>query len=569
MKKMLKRGLGLLLAVSLIAGLAACGSTAGTPGSSPTGTAPTSTATPGPSGEPGGHVKNLVVGTSSQPETTSIVSQQGSLGKFNYNSITYANLFYPNKDNEMQPYFLKSYKISDDARELEMTFPTTSIWHDGTPVTTDDFVFTFEYRRDVWKTSSLKNLTEVRVNGEDSVTLVFSQPDAYFFVKNSYLTMFLLPKHIWEGVEDYAAYAGEDAAIGNGPYRLVSVDQDAATMYFEAVPENAYLGELTVDSITLKSYSSQDALLMALANGEIDLMYDYAAPVNYTLLDVIAGNENVDPGQSGFTGNNQVTFGISKGPNTVYAFREAAVKSLDWELLRQVCNGEYGEIPGSGIIPPSNAGADTSLWKLYQDVEEAKGLLDGAGFVDADGDGFRDMPDGSKFTYKVTAQVAKAKQEVLNRIGEILVASLRDVGVDAYFDQASLASEEANKLMVTENDYDMFIGYTTSGVANYRTAMWYFLPRSVAGSGGRDWGNSYNDEALNNAYISLQKAVNNDEYLKAVGELQQLASKDLFAFAVCWEKCFFPYRTDRFDGLDNYPSVGVIHAETFYNITEK
>ena len=65
----------------------------------------------------GNHRENLVIGTTSQPEGTSILTQQGSYGKFNYNSITYANLFYPDADNNMQPYFLDSYEISEDGCE--------------------------------------------------------------------------------------------------------------------------------------------------------------------------------------------------------------------------------------------------------------------------------------------------------------------------------------------------------------------------------------------------------------------------------------------------------------------
>lgn len=32
-------------------------------------------------------------------------------------------------------------------------------------------------------------------------------------------------------------------------------------------------------------------MIMAMANGEIDMMYDYAIPINYTLLDVISGKD--------------------------------------------------------------------------------------------------------------------------------------------------------------------------------------------------------------------------------------------------------------------------------------
>ena len=552
MKNRIKKILCIMLTVFICLGSISCGSSSSNA-----------------SGASGGNVKNLIVGTSSPPETNSIVSQNGSLGKFNYNSITYACFFYPDEQNNMLPYFLNSYEISKDGYEVSMTFPTTAIWHDGKPVTVDDVVFSFEYRRDVLGSSSLQKLKEVRVDADDAVTVIFSEPVAYFFVKNSGLTMFVIPKHIWENVTDPSAYTGEDAVIGCGPYRLVSTDIDAGIINFEAVPENSYLGELTVETITLKSYSSPDTLLMGLSNGEVDVIYEYASPISYTLLDVISGNKDVDFGESVYTGCNQVTFGMSEGPNLNHDFREAAVKSLNWKLLCSVSNGDYGQIPGSGIIPTACLGYDESLWTMYQDTNEAKNLLDKAGFVDKDGDGLREMPDGTKFKYKVTSQYAVKKQDLLNRIGEVIVSSLRDVGIDAYYDQESIKSDEANKSMVANNEYDMFIGYTSTGVAAYRTAYWYFMNRDIVGPGGMQWGGSYTDEDLNNAYKSLNNAINNEEYIKAVKELQKLGSEDLFAFAICWEKCFFPYRTDKYTGFENYPSVGVVHAETFYKLKNK
>ena len=71
------------------------------------------------------------------------------------------------------------------------------------------------------------------------------------------------------------------------------------------------------------------------------------------------------------------------------------------------------------------------------------------------------------------------------------------------------------------------------------------------------------------ASVKLMNAKSNDEHLEAVKELQHLARNDLFAFALCWEKCFFPYRTDKYDGFVNMDAVGVVHAETFYQLTNK
>ena len=91
----------------------------------------------------------------------------------------------------------------------------------------------------------------------------------------------------------------------------------------------------------------------------------------------------------------------------------------------------------------------------------------------------------------------------------------------------------------------------------------------MAGSGGYNWGNTLNDETLNNAYRALQDANSDAEYVTAVKNLQKIMSEQLYGFALCWEDCFFPYRTDKFDGLKYYPAIGVVNVETFYSITPK
>ena len=52
-------------------------------------------------------------------------------------------------------------------------------------------------------------------------------------------------------------------------------------------------------------------------------------------------------------------------------------------------------------------------------------------------------------------------------------------------------------------------------------------------------------------------------------DILKMASEDLFAFALCWERAFFPYRTDRYEGFSNWNSWGVINTETWYHVTAK
>ena len=521
------------------------------------------------------HVENLIIGTTSVNDTFNLISQSGAFGRLNYNCIANAYFAYTDSVNEVKPYFLKSYEISEDGTELSITFPTDKIWHDGNPVTAEDVQFTFEYNRDVVGSSYIKNLESIEITGEDSMTLKFSKADAYSFMVNGATSMSMLEKSIWENITEPKDYVAEDAYIGCGPYMLTGYDLDAGTCTYEVVPENNYLGELTVDSITVKSYSSQDALLMAMINGEIDTMFDYASPIDTTLLDLINGDENIDPGMSDYSGNYQVCFGMEEGHVfTDQAAREAVVKCLDWDLICTIINGEYGEIPGSGVISPSCKGFDDTLWRFYQDVDEANQILDNAGYADIDGDGFRETPDGNTLDVKVTPQYSSKKQEILNRLADVIMASMKEIGIQTHIDEESLQSSEIWEANMVDGNYDMNIGYNTSGTAQYRSAFRYFVADVLEGDTENTagstwiWGTNH-DPKLTEEVWGLAYSINEEEYLEHIKTLQKMGSEQLFGFSLCWEKAFFPYRTDKYENFSNWDSWGVINVETWYNVTAK
>ena len=79
-------------------------------------------------------------------------------------------------------------------------------------------------------------------------------------------------------------------------------------MTYEAVGDT-YLGkELTVKKVVVRTYDSQDALVMAVTTGEVDAMYDYSNPISATMLASISGVENVDSGKSTNLGLFEILF---------------------------------------------------------------------------------------------------------------------------------------------------------------------------------------------------------------------------------------------------------------------
>lgn len=83
--------------------------------------------------------------------------------------------------------------------------------------------------------------------------------------------------------------------------------------------------------------------------------------------------------------------------------------------IRQVFMGQG--IPAQSLIPPACYGYDPELRSDMSaaDLPKARALLDTYGYVDRDGDGWRENPDGSKLTLRL-AGMADSRQRAINEL---------------------------------------------------------------------------------------------------------------------------------------------------------
>ena len=586
MKRILALTLALLLCIGLFAGCS--GETKNNGGTAPTAaptqqpsggeSAPTAAPTQQPSGgetapteapAPEGpkHVANLIVGTTAANNTFNMTGQKDAFGRMNYNGLTQGNFVYRDENGDLKPYFFESYQISEDGTVLDFTWHEGAIWHDGQPVTADDIVFSFEYMRDVKKVGSLSNLVNIEILGDHAGRLTFSHPDVYYWMNTSVMnTSCVYAKHIWEGVTDYSSVTGPEAAIGCGPFKLVSYDLDSQTSVYEAVPENAFLGEITVDKVTVQSYADQASLMMAMANGECDAYYTYASPIDATLIDTFTGMPGLDLGESPFAGSYQMLFGCSRAPGDDVNFRQAIAYAIDYPTAATTINGEYGRPSNRGVLNPSIKGFDSSIAMLEYDPETAKSMLEAAGYKDVNGDGWREAPDGSAIDLSVIPQYS-SNMEVRSRLGETVVASLKAVGVNCHIDEEAISNSEIWEDKVTKEDYDISITFCTSGMS-YSTPFRYMLAELREGDSGWHWG-SYHSQELKDYYYAMTEAINDEAYLENSKKLQHLADDEMFALTFAWQTSFFPFRTDKIENWGNWKSWGVINSETWFKITAK
>ena len=167
------------------------------------------------------------------------------------------------------------YEISEDGTTYTFTLREGATFHDGTPVTAKDVLFTVAAAQnpDI-KSPRRADWDGVQVSSPDARTVVFKLAHAYApFIENTALG--ILPKHVWENVpaEEFPFSPANTHPIGSGPFRIDRVMTDAtgsATRY-ELVPFKKFtLGKPYLNRITFIFYPNQDEMLKAFDAGRID-----------------------------------------------------------------------------------------------------------------------------------------------------------------------------------------------------------------------------------------------------------------------------------------------------------
>ena len=569
MKKM-RTTVSVLLLLAMVFALAACGGQA--PAQEPTqGTARepaqgTTQTEPAPAAEPAAEpapeekdVEELRIGTTKTCDHFGNFCETGAYAYMDIYSTTQQAFWQVDEHHEIVGDFFYDWEISDDNMTMVCKFDPRATWSDGTPVTAEDVKFTFDYHMSVIKNDYTSQLESAEILAEDTIQLNFKEPAAFAFLYKCRTFVYPVPKSVWENVEEPKTYEGEGATIGCGPYVLGEVDLDAQSFTLIA-RDNYYLGTPTVKKITVKCYGTQEALALALKSKEVDCMADYSAGLPATLSSQFVGQAHLDPGETDNPGNVQLGFGNNAAPSNEVNFRNAVSYALDHELIAAAVGGDYGVIPGRGVIAPCNTGFDPSVPTLTRDIDKAKGVLDEAGYQDVDGDGIREGLDGQPMEVVITTQWGAAKKELYLRLAEIVIANLKDVGIKAVVDQESLENQDHyRQVTFTDRSYQLLIHNNTSGIAFFKTA--FFYAQNKYGT----WG-THGDAELIEIYDKMLQAQNFEDYCKYAAALQQYNDANTILVALGWNKIFYPYRTDIFTGWKYVPGDGPVYYRTWFEL---
>ncbi|MBU2532020.1 MAG: ABC transporter substrate-binding protein, partial [Alphaproteobacteria bacterium] len=322
---------------------------------------------------------------------------------------------------KVTPGLATSWKPIDDLT-WEFKLRRDVKWHDGSPFTADDVVFTLQRAGNVPNSPSsfgtyTKGKTAVKV---DDHTVHIKTEKPYPLMVTDLTTIGIVSKKNGEGATTQDYNSGK-AAIGTGPYKFVEyVPGDRIVM--KSNPD--YWGtKQKWDTVTMKPIKSGPSRVAALLAGDVDVIEgvptaDIARLKKEPNLQLSSGISNrviylhLDHQRDDSPYVKAADGGPIKNPLKDVRVRTAISKAINRDaIVERVMEGVA--IPAGQLLPDGFFGVSPNLKPVAYDLEGAKKLLADAGYPD----GFQLTVHGPNDRYINDAKIAEAIGQMLTRLG--------------------------------------------------------------------------------------------------------------------------------------------------------
>lgn len=473
---------------------------------------PANTGTPEPTDEPTGEPTDDPGKTTELPrkETLYFGGQQwgtvngwNPLGDNNNNAMALASsgsgsrtimfetlYMYNFLDGSMIPLLADGdYVWNEDRTEMTVKIKKAAKWSDGTPVTAEDVAYTYETCVKIGNNAGNANKPYIEtIEVKDSHTIVIKA------VKNeegkaanplmlvNFLGSFYIAQKAWiQKVEErnnndptkIKNDPGEDV-VYSGPYGKYFADDQKVVFirndnYWGKDP--SMWGKLPAPKYIVHAiYADNAATEVAFKAGEIDVNQQFIANIqDLWLKDGLPISTYIDEPPYGICVNMPTAFYNLDNPVLQKVeLRKAIAIAVDYDAI--IANAMTGQSPSFRDVPrslmnPTEAEQSTydreavkDLQWVGNDIEGAKKLLDDAGIIDTDGDGFREY-NGEKIS--LVAACPNGWSDWQAAI-EIVAAAGKNIGIEI-----TTQFPEADTYLTTvtsahQDDFDIFMMWTDS-----------------------------------------------------------------------------------------------------------
>jgi peptide/nickel transport system substrate-binding protein len=484
----------------------------------------------------------------------------------------YETMFILNLESKYDPYLAKSWTTSDDGKTWVFQINDTSVFHDGVPLTAEDVAFSmmlYKSREDGQKYGSAKFFENVEATGDYEVTITLTEAIPNLIDK--FGELYILPKHIWEplGSGDALKEFTNDEVIGSGPFKFGEFKKGEFVSM--VANKDHWLRPPHIDQLIFQEFTNSDAMVQALLTGQIDLIGSvpltaYNNVKNSPNIAVLAGLpatphvadiilNGIDPANC--PEDYTATCGGHPALRDVEV-RKALNYATDKQKIIDVVLMGLAE-PGVTLIPSGTEWFNTDVQDYLFDLDKANQVLDDAGYLDANGDGVREMPDGTNsLIFNVNFETdcntcpreAELMDETYSQIGvKLEIAAMEG---DALIDYCNPRFEHDIILWgwVGSPDPDFMLSIaTTAQIVGWNSESGYSNPEYDA---------LYDQQAVE---LDHQKRVD------LVWQMQEMLVRDVVYIIPYYDQYVYAVRTDKYEGWPfDYEMVNPYYSVMFTDI---
>ncbi|MDO5808994.1 MAG: ABC transporter substrate-binding protein [Lachnospiraceae bacterium] len=283
------------------------------------------------------------------------------------NQIYDTLLYYsPDGTKDPEPRIAESYEISDDGLDYTFHLRDDVTFHDGTPVTADDVVFSIElYKASEYQGSQISMLSSVEATDEHTVVCHLDAPYSPFL--QGICSPMIASKAYYESSEDDFV----NNPIGSGPYKFVSRAK-GSNIKLEA-NEDYYRGAPEIKEVTFEVIPDSSTKAIALQTGEVNF-----AEIDSATKPQLEANLAITIAEVPTSSFSYIAMNTEKEPFNDVKVRQAINYAIDRDNLVAVCYDGEAEV-NSNICAKERFGYSDDQFQYTYDPEKAKELLAEAG----------------------------------------------------------------------------------------------------------------------------------------------------------------------------------------------
>lgn len=410
------------------------------------------------------------------------------------------------------PYLAKSWTVSEDGLTWDFTLREDIKFHDGTPLTAEDFAWTFN--RDInpetaspFAGGMLGPVKEITAPEKYVLRIVLTEP--FFPLLDGLADSGFLQPLPRAAVEKDPDGFGRHP-VGVGPFMLTEWKTGEKIVLernpdFVWGPEYTHGGPAYIQTIEIRIIPEYTTVMSALKAGDVQYTSNVLAKDLQSLKDTneFEIKESLKQGYSPY-----MTFNLEKDPFKDINIRQAMNYAVNREaLIKVVMNGEA--IPAYGPITPSMTG----YWKGVEeigykyDVEKAKSLLEASGYK-MNADGIMEK-DGKPLAVELKVY----NNDVHVKLAQVLKDQYKTAGIDVtivQIDEATLDDQA-----YSQGDYQAALlgyGYGDADI------MYFLFHSSAIGSSNPP---RINDPALDEMLMQTRRTIDQTKRNEACATVQK------------------------------------------------